>query len=120
MSISTDGFHIARPEVKPLLHEVCVYYSHWYVTVRGTRAELLAAGCASAEMFDLPPCGVRHTSDEFGNHAIVRALASARFEVRLLCDRDGDRMPRKWRESWDEAGERVRCLLLRFSTRAQS
>jgi hypothetical protein len=79
---ATKGYAARRPEALRVLTSVWVYDGHWVVDFLGQRDELSNAGVASAEMFELPPCGTKKSGrDEFGDYYTIRPRPGGRFEL---------------------------------------
>jgi hypothetical protein len=70
-----------------VLKDVDVHGGRWVVEFLGQRDELIEAGVASAEMFELPPCGTKKTGrDEFGDRYMIRPRPGGRFELARCLD----------------------------------
>jgi hypothetical protein len=74
-TVTYDGaiFEASRPEVLPYLVNVradCTY--GWHVEFHGTAAELVAAGVATADLFEIGKSGQRTHRCEFGDQYIVK------------------------------------------------
>ncbi len=76
-------FRATRPEVLRVLREVSITPFGWWVECRGTPAELIAAGVASEEAFDIGSAGSRKRDDEFANSVTVKRLARGRWDLRI-------------------------------------
>lgn len=73
------GYAARRPTVLGVLKDIEDHCWGWYVEFFGGREELIRAGVASAEMFDLPKSGGKTGRDEFGDRYIIRSRPGDRF-----------------------------------------
>jgi hypothetical protein len=76
------GYAVRRPEVLRVLEDIHVHDWGWTVEFLGQGYELIDAGVAFAEMFELPPCGTKKSGrDEFGDYYMIRPRPGGRFEL---------------------------------------
>jgi hypothetical protein len=103
------GFRARRPKVLRVLTNVSGYDEHWVVDFLGQRDELIEAGIASAEMFELPPCGTKKSGrDEFGDYYSIRPRPGGRFELsRHFGMEPGDRGNQGKGRGWTALGPAV-------------
>jgi hypothetical protein len=72
---------VSRPEVLPVLKKLHEADWGWWLTFRGTEAELIAAGVARAEMFEIGKSVQRKYEDMFGDRCTVRRRGKKAWEV---------------------------------------
>lgn len=71
--VERDVTYIAsRPEVLPVLKDLAECNWGWLLTFHGTETELIAAGVASAAMFDIGKSVQRKYKFDYGDHCTVR------------------------------------------------
>ena len=76
-------FAVARPELLEVLQRAEALHWGYHIDCAGTREQLLAAGVATADMFEhLGKSGTRTANAEYGNWTMQRR-AAGRFELTI-------------------------------------
>jgi hypothetical protein len=115
-----------RPEVLPVLKRI--HEANWcrWLEFRGTEAELISAGVARAEMFDIGKSVQRKYEDEYGDHCTVYRRGAEKWEIEYAVRVEGngalpsDEHPGRcrWWVKWGGEAEAVTAEILRRFTRS--